>query len=221
MEHEANQGELYHDPHGDFECDLSDDRRARIKSELEPGEHLLWAGRSNPERTPIGYRFYVVSILALLLVPAAISFFQQASALGGLSTIDGVERTVLASFVLVFALLFIAVAVGMIVIKRADFWRRSNVFYAVTDCRILFWIPESREGKTLIISTYAKEIANVFRAEGRDGAGDLIFSLRKGWHHDYYRGFLFQCELLGVPKVRRIERIVRQNLLNSDSTQDA
>ena len=39
----------------DFDDGLSDDLRARVKGELEPGERLLWAARSDP-RSSVWFR---------------------------------------------------------------------------------------------------------------------------------------------------------------------
>jgi hypothetical protein len=205
----------------DFEGVLSEHHRSLIKTELEPGERLLWAGRSNPRRAPVGCGFYFVSVLAFILLAAAILLYRKASALGGLSTIDGVDQTVLASFALVFALFFGAIDVVMMLERQAHFSRRSNVLYAVSDRRILFWIPEKREGKIRIISIYEKELSGVSRSEGPDDSGDLIFSLRDGSYPNYVGTLWFQSSFLGVPEVRRVERIVRQNLINIDKAQEA
>ena len=38
---------------GELDGGLTDDLAARVKGELEPGERLLWAGRSDPPIEPI------------------------------------------------------------------------------------------------------------------------------------------------------------------------
>ena len=59
----------------DLSGGLNDELRARVKSELEPGERVLWAGRSFPPRTPPGPGYYLVGAAALaLLVFGAINF---------------------------------------------------------------------------------------------------------------------------------------------------
>jgi hypothetical protein len=47
---------------------LTDDLRARVKSELEPGERLLWAARSEPPAVRFGFGFYALGVIAAVLL---------------------------------------------------------------------------------------------------------------------------------------------------------
>jgi hypothetical protein len=48
----------------DLEGHLDDDLRARVKVELEPGERLLWAGRSDPPSERFGWGYFVFGAIA-------------------------------------------------------------------------------------------------------------------------------------------------------------
>jgi len=198
-------------PADDISDGLADDLRARIKAEIEPGERLLWAARSSPPPVPLdaGTVFSVVAVVLLLAAVVGI-FILRADAFGylRLPLKDGLFAGLLASLV------GCALAIGKIyawIKSRAEQRRRANVCYAVTDRRAVFLIPEPKTDAVRVIVLPRGEIADLVRVEHPDGFGTLelstpSFAGRLPW---YPLGFQ------NIPKVRRVEQIVRTNLMTS------
>ena len=55
-------------PMGDGFDSLTDELRARVKGELEPGERLLWAARSEPPFVRFGFAFYGWSVITVIML---------------------------------------------------------------------------------------------------------------------------------------------------------
>jgi len=92
--------------------------------------------------------------------------------------------------------------------------RQAEVCYAVTDRRAIFWNPEPRSDGVRVMSVRRGEIQRVVRVERPDGSGHLEFS--PSAHVPYYpypNGFQH------IPEVRRVEYIVRNNLIRDEREQ--
>ena len=120
-------------------------------------------------------------------------------------------------------MLFLVVA-AVIVLSLIAYWRSvikrrlrdANVCYAVTDRRAIVWTPEPKRNVVEIRTIPRGDIRNLVRVQAPDGSGSLSFAIGpKASTADIdveWRPLGFQH----VPDVRRVEQIVRNNLMNSD-----
>jgi len=187
---------------------LTDDLRARFKGELEPGERLLWSAQSDPPVTPLAAGYYVSSAMALVCLGAGVAILAPR---GSRRALD--DSTITAG--LVFIGLGCLIVIGLIAAWRNRWTERrrlSNVCYAITDRRAIIWAPEPK-GDAIRVQTVARgQVKNVVRLERPDGSGSLEFS-GDGDHvavHWHPFGFMH------IPEVRRVEQIIRNNLIKSE-----
>jgi len=204
-------------PVDDMSDGLTDDLRARVKSELEPGERLLWAARSDPPVQRVGAGFYVCSAIALLLIGVSLGF----SVLGytdaqGHDHVGDQSAMMGALMYLGYGCVFV---IGLILVWRSrlrERLRKASTCYAVTDRRAIVWAPEAK-GDAIRVQALARgQFSNLVRVERPDGSGNLEFretSAPRG-DVDFDVGPCFTFE--HVPEVRRVEQIVRNNLIASE-----
>jgi hypothetical protein len=194
---------------------MDTDLRAILKGELEPGERLLWAGRSNPAAERIGLGFILWSAIALILLILGV--------IGVAAYLNAQRRNHLDENSIGVGLLFVGVACAIVVSlianwasRRREVRRTSNILYAVTDRRAFVWIPE-RKGDAIRITTVQRgQIMTVERVQRPDGSGSLFFSTGRGhlspdesfdWHDFGFKD---------IHDVRRVEQIVRNNLVSTE-----
>jgi hypothetical protein len=191
----------------DFGDDLNEDLRARVKTELEPGERLLWAGRSMPPhpRLSVAYNaWFTVGMLflgfGLAAIVRALSLprprFNESDSTMGL----GIGLGVVGSIILVCA-------AASWISERLKAARESTVCYAVTDRRAISWVPEDSGDAVRVHSWPKGRIGDVVRVERPDGSGNLEFTLTKDSRY-YWPPAGFNH----IREVRRVEQIVRHNL---------
>ena len=198
--------DLYPPVGDDFVDALGEDLRARVKSELEPGERLLWAGRSFPPAPSVGVAYFVWLAIALILITFGVAAIIYA--LGEQRIRPNNETPMSLGFTLSLAgcIIFVC-AIGTWISKRAQRRREANVCYAVTDRRAISWIPEAGTDAVRVRSLHRGRIGDVVRIERPDGSGSLEFTLCKDENfHWPPTGFQHILE------VRRVEQIVRNNL---------
>jgi hypothetical protein len=195
----------------EFGDGLAHSLRARVKSELEPGERLLWAGQSASPPAPMGIAFFVWGAIALLV------FF-----LGTIALVAGLTRprrsddgnpTILGILLDTVSGIIIVSMIGHRISKRIERVRQASVCYAVTDRRAISWIPEPNGGAVRVRSLHRGQIRDVVRVQRPDGSGTLEFSLSPEAHHSWEKE-----EFKHIPEVRRAEQIVRYNLIAPDKT---
>jgi hypothetical protein len=195
----------------DLATDLTEDLRARVKSELEPGERLLWSSRSVPPPAAIGARYFIFGTIALVLF--ALGLVAIAYTLGGPRPVfANRESTIPLGLFLcgVGGVMFaLTVAVGWG--SRVELRRKANVCYAITDRRAIVWLPEPQPDAVRVISLRRGRIKSVERVERGDGSGNLEFSWPR-IHHSHWRLSGFEH----IPEVRRVEQIVRNNLMQDE-----
>jgi hypothetical protein len=189
---------------------LDDDLRARVKAELEPGERPLWASMAYLKATPLGPKFFLGSMAAPALI--VLAYCAIANGLGHLGPpprANDAAPIVLGIVAFMFALML---AAGLS-IRATNGWaerrRMSKTCYAVTDRRAILWIPDPKTGAVRVISVLRGQIDGVVRAELPDGSGDLEIACDQYLGHCPWYPFGFR----NVPDVRRVEQIVRTNLI--------
>jgi hypothetical protein len=189
---------------------LSDELRARVKSELEPGERLIWADRSDPPLEPIGMGFYVLAAIAVISM-----------ILGTIGVLRPNRRPDDSAFT--FGLIAWSIA-GLIVIGlpakmvSRDKQRRRDraVCYAITERRAIIWTPESK-GNAVRIRTFPRgEIRSLVRVQHPDGSGSVLFNSEASDENFYVPIEWRSPGFLHIADVRRVEQIVRNNLIGSD-----
>jgi hypothetical protein len=191
------------DATNEFDNDLSDQLRARVKSELEPGERLLWAACSRVPPFRLGRGFLCFAVIALFLIVLGVNFVTYA-----LWQPRAWEQYMPGGVCFLgFGGAFVVGMVANLSIRLRDRRRIATVFNAVTDRRVIVWTPDT-DGDAIRIETIARgQVGNLVRIERPDGSGTLEFS-RTHSDFDYYHRFKFEQ----IPEVRRVEQIVRSNL---------
>lgn len=183
-----------------------------VRSELRPGEMLLWVGQPRPGR------FLLLTIpIVLFGIPwTAFSVFWMVMAsgmvLGGQPGGGG--------FQLVFLLFplwgvpFVLIGLGML---SAPYWAwrmAKQTCYAVTDQRVLIWEP-GMFGKVTIRSYGPEALSKMHRTEAPDGSGDLIFEeVAETNGNNVIRKTATPTSrgLYGIRNVRGVEELVRRVL---------
>lgn len=192
--------------------DLPDDLRGWIKSELAPGERLLWAAQSVP--SPRSIRGYVVGAgFGVGLVCAGAVCL--AGFIGGFGRLPSSDRGV---YLAIFGLL--AGIVGSLVLLgtigswfegQSERRRAAQRLYALTDRRAIIWRPRADPEAVEIHSIHRGEIDRVHRVEHPGGAGDVHFSRAGGLSNGSWPPLQFEM----IPEVRRVEELSRRTLIGS------
>jgi hypothetical protein len=194
----------------ELEDGLTDDLRARVKSELQPGERVLWAAHSNPPIEPRGLGFYFVCMITLVIFAIGLFFITPPRVgpnAGGGSTF-GVGLVVLGIDSL-FMMSLIAGWNG----RRTHRRQMSNTCYAISDRRVIIWVPELKGDAIRVQALERGQFKYLIRTERPDGSGTLEFSAAP---RDADFGYYHRFTLANIPEVRRVEQIVRNNLMTRD-----
>lgn len=203
---------LYDTVADEFGDGLPDILRARVKAELESGERLIWAAGSHPPIPRLGVGFFVWCLIALVLLAAGAVVYGRGLHRGPRHG-DGDPAT-LGIVLISVGVMIAAIAGGSRIGKRFEQARQRGVFYAVTDRRAISWLPEAGSDAIRIRSLHRGQIADVVRVERPNGSGSLEFLLAHERHEHYWNHEGFSH----VPEVRRVEQIIRQQLISIEST---
>ena len=189
---------------------LSDELRARIKRELEPAERVLWAARCDAPVEPFGPGFYIGGALAIFFLGMGL-FLIAASRISRHSASESTLGGGLAC--LGFACLPITGLIAGWNGRCNNRRRMANTLDAATDRRVIIWIPEPK-GDAVRVQTLGRgQFKNLVRIERPDGSGTIEFhGMREEVDFGYFHAFTFA----GIPDVRRVEYIVRNNLMTID-----
>jgi hypothetical protein len=195
---------------------LPDDLDARVRSELRPGEQLLWVGQPNPSRfarSAIGTVLFGIPWTAFAIFWTTMASFGARRAGGG--PIGG-------WFSVCFPLWgvpFILVGLGML---SAPYWmwrKAKKTCSALTDRRAIVWEAGSF-GSAEVRSYEPAALTKLTRRDYAGGSGDLIFEeqveVRRGGK-GRTRVVTQNHGFLAIANVRDIEELLRKALLSGSS----
>jgi hypothetical protein len=186
----------------DLATDLTEDLRARVKSELEPGERLLWAARSYPPPVAIGVGSLFVSTVGLIILALGV---------GALASAHDYSQREQGTLACLVGCVLIGGTIASWFLRRVGRLRMSHFCYAVTDRRAIIWSP-SRNGALRVVSLPRGRVKSLARVEHPDGSGNLEFN---GPNYSEYNPW-YECAFQHIPEVRRVEQIVRHNLMKDE-----
>lgn len=175
--------------------DLSEDLRGRFKSELDPGERLLWSGR------PVAVKEHPLWRASLVLL--------------GLLCLFGVLFAVVFSAGLIILTVYSGIILAVLLWARhMDRRKLAGMRYALTDRRAIIWQPLFwRQGAIRVQSLARGEVASISRLEFDDGTGDISFRI-KGL--ELAQGARPEpSSLRGIADVRRVEEQMRRVLMGT------
>jgi len=192
---------------------LPEELDARVRSELDQNEQLLWVGQPRPGRLA-----RQALPLVLFGIPwTAFSLFWIAMASGmlfGANRPGGPFNAITIIFP-VFGLPFVVIGLAML---SAPYWVRrkaKRTCYALTDRRAIVW-EAGHFGSVEVRSYGPKDLTKIRRVQYPDGSGDLIFEEVISFGQTS-RGARTTSTtrhgFLAIPDVRAIEELLRKALL--------
>jgi hypothetical protein len=190
---------------------LPEELAGRIKPELAPGERLLWAARSRS-----GLRSWTISLANWLwmVLSGLVAFLGLGAGclglLGKMLQEPAAVALIIGEIAFTVFLASSGLAVHTWVMNRGWGLGLPATIYALTDLRAIVWRPDAGRGGLEIFSFPPGTFRQVHRRENPDGSGDVILSPVVGLNlmSDPPKGFE------GVADVARVERLVRDTLLN-------
>ncbi|MGB7405328.1 MAG: hypothetical protein WA906_06545 [Pacificimonas sp.] len=178
-----------------------DPRLQDLRSELLPGEQLVWSGAPDARRSALASW----PIVAFGIPWTAFSLFWEAMAVGGFLSQDGAGFTWMAVVFGLFGLPFIAIGFGMLGAPLWVYRKAQATLYGITDRRVL----SVTNTKTKSVESVAgKQIGPIKRTQRGDGTGTLVLETHSSWDSDGDRQtetFLLEA----IADVRHVERLVR------------
>jgi hypothetical protein len=197
---------------GDLDDGLPDEVRGRVKAELQPGERLLWTGRSFPPPELIAVWHIVLVVIGLILIAFGTAGIIHALRDTRARVIqDSTMPTGLALSSI--GCIVIVCTIGGWVAGRFQRSNKARIYYAVTDRRAITWIPEPRADAVRVRSVPRGQFKDVVRVERPDGSGSLEFS-----YYDHVSMMHWQHEgFQHIHEVRRVEQIIRNYLMTTDA----
>ena len=168
--------------------------------QIEPGERLLWTGTPAPAAAAIG-------ALPASLFGIPFTAFAGFWIWGAAEATSGAGRP--GAFFPLFGLPFLLIGLGMLAAPLWAALRARGTVYAVTERRTLIIIGDGTGG---VISHARSDIRDLMRVERADGTGSVFFAWRsrvssRGFDRRSRVGFV------GIPEVRRVERLIREQIL--------
>ena len=193
---------------------LPDELDARVRSELDHSEHLLWVGQPQPSRFArkalplVLFAIPWTAFAVFWMVMASVGVLQNAGpGIGGFDV----------CFPL-FGIPFVLVGLGML---SSPFWLRRNAkrtCYALTNRRAILWAA-GFFGSVEVRSYRPAALTKIVRRDYPNGSGDLVFEETITMPGTRYRDTFASTQghgFMGIDNVREIEELLRKALL-SDS----
>jgi hypothetical protein len=197
--------------------ELDDELRACVKSELEPGERLIWAARACPPPVPVIAPFPAF-FTALV---CGLSGFALAVVHGvyGLVELPPWEAAVVFSFAPAVIGFFIVMSlVGRRIVYLRARWRLAHTFYCLTDGRAIVGLDHG-DGEPIWFSSLPfSQFHDTLCIDHADGSGDVYFI--GDWyvtdpdgHREIRTGVVApECGFVGVARATEVAEIVRRVL---------
>lgn len=196
--------------------DLPDDLRGRIKSELIPGERLLWAARARPRRPRFSFAYLVWYLIATIIL--GLGGFSLAAFWGAFGYRDEDDAALKLGFAAGVVGFFVTVVTTCVwASRRAQWARTANTLHALTDRRAIIWTPVMNSDGIEVHTIERGRVEKIHRVEYPDGSGDVILTY-PGDSVAYNPDFV--PERVGfkdIPEVRRVEDLLRKTLFAPDS----
>jgi hypothetical protein len=190
--------------------DLAEELRAQVKSELAPGERVLWVGRPGGSRAMTGTGCLIAAgVLAGVMLAACLLAIAAYFGAWGRPANDGTL-----ALGLVFGVLAALVAMGIVGSYHSDRRARraeARNVYAITDRRALLWINDEDTPSVAIRSIERGRIGDLHRVEREGGRGDVIIRLVSLTRDRSY--FDQALKLLDVEDARAVEELIRRTLV--------
>ena len=198
---------------------LPDDLDARVRSELEDGEQLLWVGQPRPNR----FARMTLPIVLFGLVWTAFSLFwiAVASWMVFFKAAPGVNNAgwriggLFACFPL-FGIPFVLIGLGMLSTPLLLRRRAKRTFYALTDRRAILW--EAGAFSSVAVRSYRPAtLKKMYRRDYNDGSGNLVFEETLAVQNTGSRGRRLSTQshgFMGIDNVHEVEQLVRKALLS-------
>jgi len=174
--------------------ELEEYQQQKIRSELKPGESVLWAGQ------PSSLEYMKSSMLALLFfIPwTAFSIYWVARASG--FKIPDLSQGGFAFFPL-FGLPFVLIGVWGLGYPLREKIKAKNVIYAITTQRVI--IIEGSKSATYK-SFYPHQLKNIERIQKHDNSGTIYFYQEAYTDSDGHKRYE-KIGFIGIPNVRSVE----------------
>lgn len=202
---------------------LPDELDARVRSELEDGEQLLWVGQPRPGRfarmsLPIVLFGIVWTAFSLFWITVAswMVFFKAAP---GVNNAGWRIGGLFACFPL-FGIPFVLIGLGMLSTPLLLRRRAKRTFYALTDRRAILW-EAGAFGSMDVRSYRPAALKKMYRRDYNDGSGDLVFEETLVVRRTSSRGTPMNTQshgFMGIDNVHEIEQLVRKALLSNSSS---
>ena len=171
--------------------------------ELDPGERLLWSGVPSARGTAVSA--LPLTFMGILFTGFAAFWIASAASATSSFSGDGFPGAIFP----LFGVPFLLIGLGMLFGPLWAYRGAKSTVYAVTDKRVMVITAANTVG---VRSFTPDDIGDIVRVEGPDGSGTLRFgaaanlAVRGGAR-------LSLGVFVGIPEVRRVEQLIRENLL--------
>ena len=171
--------------------------------QLDSDERLLWSGAPSPGGTAVSA--LPLTFMGILFTGFAAFWIASAAHMSSGSSGDGFPGAIFP----LFGVPFLLIGVGMLLGPVWAYRSAKSTVYAVTDRRVMVITAAKTVG---VRSFTPDDIGDIVRVEGPDGSGTLRFgtpanlAVRDGAR-------LSMGGFIGIPEVRRVEQLIRENLL--------
>jgi hypothetical protein len=194
---------------------LPEDLDNRVRSELRPGERLVWTGQPLPRR----FMRSAIPVVLFGIFCTAFAVFWMAGASGLFFGVGGGGPGGFDAFFFIcfplFGVPFVLIGLGML---SSPFWmyrQAKRTCYALTDQRAIVWAAGWFRS-TEVRSFAPSDLSRMSRRDYADGSGDLIFEeflyMTRDCDGDL-QSQMTERGFLGIADVREVEELVRRTLL--------
>jgi hypothetical protein len=180
----------------------SSDVQRSAQSELQGGESLLWSGAANPGRSAMS-----ALPAALFGIPfAGFAFVSMSTAYRNTHNLANHHNTIASGFSVfpLFALPFLLIGVGVILMPLWVYVKGRSGVYAVTNRRVMLISGTTSRSVKSIIPT---DIAEVDHRERPDGTGDVLIRTNSVMRTNNGTTQM-TVGLFGVPNVKEVAGLV-------------